>query len=148
MEKSVTHMATKATNEVKMKELKRIGYLIVLILIVSSLFLVGIGGFAVAAEIFSDGFESGNFSAWDGGGAYLATRAVGAGYAKNGSYGAQFAVNQDGTYNWYAYVEDQFTVPGTNQVWIKAWVNFPGFYWDASDMNVVGEHAVMMLRDK
>ena len=32
MEKSVTHMATKATNEVKMKELKRIGYLIFLIL--------------------------------------------------------------------------------------------------------------------
>ena len=92
----MTHMVTKATNEVKMKELKRIGYLIVLILIVSSLFLVGIGGFADAAEIFSDGFESGNFTAWDGGGvSSLTTRAVGAGYARNGSYGAQFTVNDN-----------------------------------------------------
>jgi hypothetical protein len=100
--------------------------------------------------IFSDGFESGNFTAWDGGGASsLTTRAVGAGYAKNGSYGAQFTVNDNlgSVLNWYAYVQDQFTVPGSNQVWIEAWVNFPGFSWDASDMNIAGEHAVMMLRD-
>ena len=134
----------KAANKVKIKELKRIGYLIVLILIFSLLFLVGTGGFALAAEIFSDGFESGNFNAWDNGGAYLATRVVGAGYAKNGSYGAQFAVSQDGSNNWYAYVQDQFTVPASKQVWMKAWVQFPGSF-DANGMNVPGEHAVMML---
>jgi hypothetical protein len=132
-----------------MKELKRIGYLIVLTLMILSLFLVGTGGFAVAAEIFSDGFESGDSSAWDGGGtSSYASSTVGGGYAKNGSYGAQFAVNYNSTaYNYYAYVQDQFSVPGTNQVWLKAWVNFPGFSWDASGYGIVGQHAAMMLRD-
>jgi len=76
--------------------------------------------------VFTDGFESGNFSSWsslwyrnDTGNCYVQ---VATGAAKNGTYGANFTCN-GGTWNQYAFAEKDFGTPHS-ETYLSAWVQF------------------------
>jgi hypothetical protein len=113
-------MATKATNERKMKELKGIGYLIVLIL--TLLLTLPAHG----AVIFSDGYETGNHNNWTGttvSGTGSLAEVLGTNpYA--GTYAGHYyrTSASDASNQGLAY--KNFTAPAGNIVWAKGFFRF------------------------
>jgi hypothetical protein len=115
----VTHMGTRANNEVRTKELKRIGYLIVLILTL----LLTLP--AYGAVIFSDGFETGNHSNWTN------TTVSGTGLAEvlatnpyAGTYAGHYYRTSTGDVADQALAYKNFTAPAGNVVWAKGFFRF------------------------
>jgi len=103
------------------------------------------------ADIFSNGYEEGDFSAWTAAGVsgVGATAEVIAGAAYAGSYGGHFAVTT-GNVNSRGYAYKTFTAPANNfvagQARFKAPAADAGAQFEFFRLNRVGTGQILMLR--
>jgi hypothetical protein len=97
------------------------------------------------AEIFNDGFESDDFSAWDGGGEGTGgTRTTATGSALTGTYGADFDyAKTDGDGPGFGNVFDDFTNPGSGIVFLKAQIKTTRS--TSGGYGIVGSKAAMAI---